>query len=148
MNKKMTEGRILGIDFGERRIGVAVSDPLRITAQALPTIKVKFTEQALIELEKIISEKNIAEIVVGMPFRLKGGKGDTALKVEEFIVKLKDSFRIPVHTWDERFTSVAAERTIREFGKSPSRNKEKVDQIAALLILQGFLDRLSLNKRI
>jgi len=143
----MAEGKILGIDFGERRIGVAISDALKITAQVLPTIKVKFPQQAIIKLKNIISEKNISEIVVGMPYNLKGEKGNTAQKVEVFIEQLKNNFQLPIHIWDERLTSVAAERTIVEFGKSPSRNKEKIDQIAALFILQAFLDRISLTKK-
>ena len=141
----MIQGRILGIDFGERRIGIAVSDPLRITAQSLPTIKVKSPEQAVTLLTNLIPQKNITEIVVGMPYRLRGDKGTTALKVEKFIAMLKNSCQLPVHIWDERLTSVAAERTIREFGKSPSYNKEKIDQIAAVLILQGYLTQISLK---
>ena len=143
----MTTSRILGIDFGERRIGLAVSDLLRITAQSLPTLKIKNQADLFQDLEKIISEKNIVEIVVGMPFNLKGEKGVSAKKVEEFIDKLKEKFQLPVHEWDERFTSFVAERTIREIGKSPSRNKGKVDQISAVLILQGFLDRLKIKHK-
>ncbi len=141
----MTTNRILGIDFGEKRIGLAVSDLLRITAQPLQTLKIKNPAEIFNELEKVISEKNISEIVVGMPFNLKGEKGATAKKVEEFIQKLKEKFQLPVQAWDERFTSFIAERTIREIGKSPSRNKAKVDQISAVLILQGFLDHLKIS---
>ncbi|MBC8183436.1 Holliday junction resolvase RuvX [candidate division KSB1 bacterium] len=140
----MTTNRILGIDFGEKRIGIAVSDPLMITAQPLPTLKIKNPAEIFIELGKIISEKNISEVVVGMPLNLKGQKGLTAKKVEEFIQKLKEKFHLPVLEWDERFTSFVAERIIKEMGKSPSRNKAKVDQISAVLILQGFLDHLKI----
>ena len=143
----MNEGRILAIDFGERRIGIAVSDPLRITAQPLPTLMVTNQKNILATLKTLISEKNIKEIVVGMPYNLKGDKGVTAQKVEEFIQQLIESFQLPVHSWDERFTSVVAQRTLREFGKSPSRNRSKVDQVSALLILQAFLDRLGFNTK-
>jgi len=140
MNDQQNKGRVLSIDYGHRRIGVAISDPLRISAQVLPTIKVRNAEQVFSTLEEIIREKNITEIVVGMPLNLKGEVGLSAQKVEQFIEKLNQNFQLPVHTWDERLTSVAAERTIREMGKSPSRHKEKIDQISALLILQSFLD--------
>lgn len=140
-------GRILAIDYGARRIGIAVSDPLRVTAQSLPTIEVKSLQQIISALEAIINEKKVAEIVVGMPLNLKGETTAAAQKVEEFIQQLQQRFKLPVHCWDERWTSVAAQRTIREFGKSPSRHKEKVDQISALLILQSFLDHLNLKNQ-
>ena len=140
MNKT---GRILAIDYGARRVGIAVSDPLRLTAQSLPTIQAKGVQKVLSELEAIIADKKIAEIVVGMPLNLKGEKSSAAQKVEKFVQHLTDRFSLPVHSWDERWTSIAAQRTIREFGKSPSRHKEKVDQISAMLILQSFLDHLN-----
>jgi putative holliday junction resolvase len=143
----MTYSRILGIDFGEKRFGMAVSDPLRITAQMLPTLKIRNQSEIFIKINNIIVEKNVTEIVIGMPLNLKGEKGLTAQKVDEFIQKLKEVCTLPVHTWDERFTSVVAERTIREAGKSPSRNKTKVDQISAVLILQAYLDHLSFQNR-
>lgn len=136
-------GRILGIDYGIRRIGIAISDPLRITAQSLPTINSRGAQRVFAELETIIQHKNIAEIVVGLPLNLKGEKTMSTKKVEKFIEQLKNRFQIPVHSWDERWTSIAAQKTIREFGKSPSRHKEKIDQISALLILQSYLDFLS-----
>lgn len=135
-------GRILAIDYGARRVGIAVSDPLRLTAQSLPTIQVRDLQKVLSELEAIIADKNVAEIVVGMPLNLKGEKSAAAQKVENFIQHLKNRFKLPVHSWDERWTSIAAQRTIWEFGKSPSRHKDKVDQISAMLILQSFLDHL------
>lgn len=138
-------GRILAIDYGVRRIGIAISDPLRISAQALPTIIAKDLEQLLSTLDKIVDEKKVAAIVLGMPFNLKGEKSAAAQKVDQFAQLLKARFQLPVHLWDERWTSIAAQRTIHEFGKSPSRHKEKVDQISALLILQSFLDYLSTN---
>jgi putative holliday junction resolvase len=143
----MTYSRILGIDFGEKRIGMAVSDPLRITAQILPTLQIKNQSEIFIKIDNIIVEKNVTEIVIGMPLNLKGDKGLTAQKVDGFIQKLKEQCTLPVHTWDERFTSLVAERTIRESGKSPSRYKPKVDQISAVLILQAYLDHLSFQNR-
>ncbi len=140
-------GRILAIDYGARRIGVAVSDPLRLTAQALPTIQVKGLKQVFTELEAIINEKQVTEIVVGMPLNLKGEITAAAQKVEKFIEHLQNQFKLPVHSWDERWTSIAAQRTIWEFGKSPSRHKDKIDQISAMLILETFLDYLNFKKQ-
>jgi putative Holliday junction resolvase len=136
-------GRILAIDYGARRVGIAVSDPLRLTAQSLPTMEARGLQKVLSELEAIIADKNVAEIVVGMPLNLKGEKSAAAQKVENFMQHLQNRFKLPVHSWDERWTSIAAKRTIWEFGKSPSRHKEKVDQISAILILQSFLDHLN-----
>lgn len=135
--------RILGIDYGTRRLGVAISDPLKISAQSLPTIKVQGLKQVLAELDRIISSKNVIEIVVGLPLNLKGEKSSAAQKVEKFVEQLKNQFKIPIHTWDERWTSITAHRTIHEMGKSPSRHKDKIDQISALIILQSYLDFLS-----
>ena len=140
-------GRIMAIDYGARRIGIAVSDPLRMIAQALPTIQFKGLKQILSALETIINEKRVIEIVVGMPLNLKGEMTEAAQKVEKFIQLLQNQFKLPVHSWDERWTSIAAHRTIWEFGKSPSRNKDKVDQISAMLILQTFLDYLNFKKQ-
>ncbi len=96
-------------------------------------------------MEAIIRDKDVTEIVVGMPLNLKGEKGLSAQKADEFIQYLKNRFELPVHTWDERWSSLAAQRTILELGKSPSRHKDKVDQISALLILQSFLDYLNIK---
>ncbi len=136
----MAEGRILGLDYGRKRLGVAVSDPLRITAQALPTISVKTWSQVLSEINSIAQNYSVTQIIVGMPLHLKGIKGTIAKEVDKFVTELEALTRIPVKTWDERWTSVLAEQAIVEMGKSPSRNKGKIDQIAAQLILQSYLD--------
>lgn len=146
MQKRMIiKGRILAIDHGQRRIGMAISDPFRITAQSLPTLTIQNSEELFAVIKNIIQEQNVAEIVVGMPYNLKGEKTASAENVEKFILQLKATFQLPVHQWDERWSTIEAHRTIREMGKSPSRNKEKVDQIAALIILQSFLNYLSNN---
>ncbi len=139
-------GRILAIDYGQRRVGLAISDQLRILAQPLPTIKVTSLNQLLDKIGKIIIEKDVVEIVIGMPYHMKGTPGKTAQQVTQFIQKLNKRFNIPVHQWDERLTSVAAQRTIREMGKSPSRHKEKIDQISAQLLLQSYLDYIKRRK--
>jgi len=143
MSNNCQRGRILAIDYGHRRIGIALSDPLRISAQSLPTIKVQSLEQVLVDLEKIVTDKGVTEIVVGMPLNLKGEIGPSAQRVQKFIQQLMLRFQIPVHAWDERWSSIAAQRAILEMDKSPSRHKDKIDQISAQLILQSFLDYLS-----
>lgn len=135
-----TTGRILGIDYGVRRLGVAISDPMRTIAQGLPTIKISGLQQVLAELEAIIIGQHVTEIVVGWPLNLKGEATVAAQQVDQFIQQLQQRFHLPVHRWDERWSSIEAQRTIWQFGKSPSRMKAKVDQIAAILILQSFLD--------
>ncbi len=140
-------GRILAIYYGAPRIGVAISDPLRIIAQPLPAKQAKGLQKGLSELDAIIADKNVAESDVGMPLNLKGEMTAAAQKVEKFIHHLQGRFKLPVHSWDERWTSIAAQRTIWEFGKSPSRHKDKVDQISAMLILQSFLDHLNFKNQ-
>lgn len=139
------KGRILAIDFGLKRIGVAVSDPLGITAQGLPTIVYERLPEALTKLEDIIVKYSIIKLVVGFPLNMKGETGTAAKNVKKFVEKLKEEYSLTTILWDERLTSVQAERTIREIGKSPSRNKTKLDQISAILILQSYLDRVRLT---
>jgi len=142
----VTEGRILGLDYGRKRIGVAISDPLKITAQSLPTLIVTTWEQVLSDILTIVQERSVSHIIVGMPLHLKGAKGETALEVEKFIAQMKTTISVPVTTWDERWTSLVAQQTLIDMGKSPSRHRGKVDQIAAQLILQNYLDYLSMQR--
>ncbi|MDZ7332422.1 MAG: Holliday junction resolvase RuvX [candidate division KSB1 bacterium] len=142
-----TTGRILGIDYGVRRLGVAISDPMRTIAQGLPTIKISGLQQMLAELEAIIIGQQVTEIVVGWPLNLKGEATVAAQQVDRFIQQLQQRFHLPIHRWDERWSSIEAQRTIHQFDKSPSRLKAKVDQIAAILILQSFLDYLRIQNQ-
>jgi len=133
--------RVLGLDYGSKRIGVAISDPLRIIARALCVLK--NSPAILDELRSVVQEHDIGEIVVGMPLTLKGEKGAKALEVSEFTAMIRDGLGLPVHDLDERFTSRVAQETIRMMGvkKSKRQSKEAVDASAAALILQQFLDR-------
>jgi putative Holliday junction resolvase len=137
-----SQGRILALDYGRKRIGVAVSDPLRITAQGLPTIIYKTQSEALEKLRQILAKYEISELVVGFPLTLKGEMGIAAKTTKLFFEHLKDEFGLPTTLWDERFSSVSAHRVLNQLGKAPSRNKQKVDQISAVLILQCYLDYL------
>jgi len=134
--------RIIALDYGERRVGVAVSDELGITAQAQPTIIVKNVSDAVNQVGEIIGNYNGVTIVLGLPLDLLGEEGPAAEKVKKFGEKLKSSFPeiISVDYFDERFTSKQAERTLREMNKKPSRNKEKIDSLSAVFILQGYLE--------
>jgi putative Holliday junction resolvase len=135
------QGRILGIDFGTRRIGLSISDPLHILAQSLATLQNDAT--ALEALAEIVRREGVELIVVGMPFNLKGVKGSKAQEVEEFIARLEKTIKVTVVRWDERFTSsLAHDSMIRMGTKRKQRREEKgrIDAMAAAIMLQGFLD--------
>lgn len=135
------EGRIIGIDYGEKRIGVAVSDPLRIIAQGLPTIENRSLRASVRQICNILDAYQVAMIVIGLPLTLKGEVSAMAARSQRFGEMLQSTAEVPVTHVDERFTSVVAERTLRDLGKSPSRNRAKVDEVAATLILQNYLDQ-------
>jgi len=135
-----TSGRILGLDVGARRIGVAVSDPLGLTAQGLETIQRRNRRYDSGELQKVVCAHQIREIVVGNPLRMSGESGTQAEKMEAFAAQLRQTFAMPVHLWDERLTTAEAHRLLDETGIRDSRRKEVIDKMAAVLILQSFLD--------
>lgn len=136
-----THGRILALDYGTHRIGLAVSDPLGITAQGLPTLLRKNKRTDLAYLRDIVAQNEIREIVVGLPLRLSGAESSSTEKAREFAEMLKKEFSLPVHLWDERFTSVEANRVLRESEMSIKKRGEAVDRLSAVLILQAFLQR-------
>ncbi|MCG8606384.1 Holliday junction resolvase RuvX [bacterium] len=136
-------GRILGIDYGTKRIGVAVSDPLRIIAQGLRTLEHKSTAQVIVRIKEIIAKYGVTTAVVGLPLTLGGGQSSTTQKVKTFVKILQAECQLPVALMDERFTSKLAEGAMREMGKSASRNKGMVDEIAAAIMLQTYLDRFT-----
>jgi putative pre-16S rRNA nuclease len=132
--------RILGLDVGSRRIGVAVSDLLGFTAQGLATIQRQNKRLDFEQLESVIREYQVHEIVVGLPLRMSGQEGIQAEKMQAFAEDLRQRFNLPVHLWDERLTSAQANRLLRETEMSIKRRGEVVDQMAAVLILQSFMD--------
>ncbi|GAB4260194.1 Holliday junction resolvase RuvX [Thermincola ferriacetica] len=129
--------RVLGLDVGTKRIGVAVSDPLRLTAQGLTVIK---RGEELTELPRIIEQMEVSEIVVGLPKNMDGSLGPKAQEILELTEKLRETLQLPVHTYDERLTTVAAERILLEADLSRAKRRQVVDKTAAVLILQGYLD--------
>jgi putative Holliday junction resolvase len=139
--KNIFTSRILGLDFGEKRIGVSISDPLRITAQPLPTIIYKNDNQLWTILDQLFIEHEIEKIVIGLPLNMNGSFGMSSQKVESFSKKIKNRYKLEVELLDERLTSSVAETTMRELGIKPSKNKDKIDKLAAILILQNYLDK-------
>ena len=136
-------GRILAIDYGSRRMGLAVSDPLGITAQGLDTLERKNKRADFGRLERTIREYQVREIVLGNPLRMSGQEGTQSQKVAEFAEELRRRFQIPVHLWDERLTSAEANRLLREADLSIKKRAQAVDRMAAVLILQSFLQSRS-----
>lgn len=134
--------RILGLDLGKKRIGVAVSDEAGITAQPLATIKRSNYRKDLEEVLKFAGEYSVKEILVGMPVRTDGTIGEGSRYVLDFIEKLKNATDLPVNTWDERFSTAAVERVLIEGDVSRAGRKKVVDKLAAAYILQGYLDSL------
>lgn len=132
--------RILAIDFGARKIGLAVSDELGLTAQGLDTYYRSNKKADFDHLRRAIRQYGITEIVMGLPLRMSGSEGIQAEKVQVFAEELRRKFKLPVHLFDERLTSVEANRVLRETDMSIRRRAEVVDQLAAVLILQSFLE--------
>jgi putative holliday junction resolvase len=132
--------RILGLDVGSKRIGIAVSDPLGITAQGLETLQRRNKRHDLGELERIIQQYGVREIVMGLPLRLSGDQGTQSEKMASFAEELRQRFGLPVHLWDERLTSAEANRLLRQMDLSIEKRAKAVDRMAAVLILQGWMD--------
>ncbi|MEB2308400.1 MAG: Holliday junction resolvase RuvX [Candidatus Brocadiaceae bacterium] len=135
--------RVLGIDYGEKRIGVAISDPLGITAQGLPTIVYSNVQEALQKIMAIVSEKEVGVIVVGLPKHMNNSLGESARAVLSFGERLEKYVGIPVKTIDERLSTVRAHRAMLEGNLSRKQRRGRVDMIAAQLILQNYLDSYS-----
>jgi len=132
--------RILALDFGSKNIGLAVSDELGVTAQGLPTLRRSNKRNDLDHLRRVIRQYGVSEMVMGLPLRMSGGEGIQSEKVHAFAEELRRKFKLPVHLFDERLTSVEANRLLRETDMSIRRRAEVVDQLAAALILQSFLE--------
>ncbi|MCH1982768.1 MULTISPECIES: Holliday junction resolvase RuvX [Ruminococcus] len=137
--------RIMGLDYGSKTVGVAVSDPLGITAQGVETIWRKSENklrQTLARIEELIREYQVEKIVLGFPKNMNNTIGDRAAMSLEFQQTLKRRTGLDVVMWDERLTTVAAERVLMEGGVRREHRKERVDELAAVLILQNYLDSL------
>lgn len=140
--------RIMGLDFGSKTVGVAVSDGLLLTAQGLEIIRRKEENKlrrTLARIEELILEYEVGEIVLGLPINMNATEGERARLTLEFREKLERRTGLPVVMWDERLTTVAADKVMMEAGIRRENRKEYVDMIAAVLILQGYLDRKSMK---
>ena len=138
--------RIMSLDVGSRTIGIACSDALLMTAQGIETIRRTSLEKDFNRLQELIAEYEVHELVVGMPKNMNGTKGDRAEKTEEFVEKMKEVIDLPVSYWDERLSTVMAERQLIAADVSRKKRKSVIDKMAAVVILQGYLDRLQFNK--
>ena len=136
--------RILALDFGRARIGVAISDELQLLAHPLETIPAN--QQPESRIAKIVHEKNVDHVVAGVPRQMNGQIGTAATEVLQFVEKLRTILPCPVVTWDERLTTVAAHRALRDAGKKTRHTRGYVDQVAAQMILQSYLDRQAEQK--
>lgn len=138
--------RIMSLDVGSRTIGIACSDALLMTAQGIETIRRTSLEKDFNRLHELIAEYEVHELVVGMPKNMNGTKGERAEKTEEFVEKMKEVIDLPVTYWDERLSTVMAERQLIAADVSRKKRKSVIDKMAAVVILQGYLDRLQFNK--
>jgi putative pre-16S rRNA nuclease len=137
---------ILALDFGRARIGVAISDELQFLAHPLETIATKQRPES--RIAKIVHDKNVDHVVAGVPRQMNGKIGIAATEVLQFVEKLRVILPCPVVTWDERLTTVAAHRALREAGKKTRQTRGYVDQVAAQMILQTYLDSRAHNEQV
>lgn len=141
--------RIMGLDYGSKTVGVAVSDPLKVTAQGIETIERKMENklrQTLARIQELAEEYEVEQIVLGFPKHMNNDIGERAEKSIAFQEMLEKRTGLPVILWDERLTTVEANRTLMESGVRREDRKKYIDKIAAVFILQGYLDSLSLKK--
>lgn len=135
--------RVLGLDFGEKRIGVSVSDELGLTAQGITTIIRKNNKQVMDELKQVIHRYQVEQVVIGYPLRLDGSEGIQCEKVNHFGRYIETAFGLPVVKWDKTLSSQATEDVLREADVHWKKRRLVVDKVAATLILQSYLDHLS-----
>ncbi len=133
--------RLMGLDYGDSRTGVAISDLLGLTAQGVESIKYTSEKQLLQRLREIIEEYQVKKIVIGMPLNMNATSGQRVEKTKKFIEKLRLEFGLEVDTIDERLTTVASHRTMTELGISKNKKKNIVDMMSAVFILQMYMDR-------
>jgi putative Holliday junction resolvase len=134
--------RILALDLGKRRIGLAISDPLRITAQGLPNLVRTRIRDDLDQLEQMVREREVGLVLLGNPINMKGTEGRQSVWVREFAIAMEKRTGVPVKLWDERLTSVEAGRVLRSSGISIEKRAAAVDRLSAVILLQSYLDSL------
>lgn len=132
--------RILALDHGSRRIGVAISDELKMIAQPLEFVAAEPFNEFLERLKQLLREKEVELILVGMPRNMDGSYGPAAWKAQAFVAALKGALTVPIQTWDERLTTAQANRSLIQAGVRRQKRKQKVDMTAAAILLQSYLD--------
>jgi len=140
-------GRILAVDWGERRIGLAISDPGGILATGLPTLTVSSTAEAVARVAEQVREREAERVVVGMPLLMSGERGSAARSAQAFADALAAQVEVPIDTWDERLTSALSARRLRETGVRTGHQRGRVDQGAAVALLESFLLRQQMKAR-
>ncbi len=136
----------MSLDVGSRTIGIACSDALYMTAQGIETIRRTSLVKDFQRIQELIDQYEVEELVVGMPKNMNGTKGDRAEKTEAFVAKMKEVITTPVTYWDERLTTVMAERSLIAADVSRKKRKQVIDKMAAVVILQGYLDHRAMHK--
>jgi putative holliday junction resolvase len=136
----MNQGRVLALDLGKRRIGLALSDELGVTAQGLETLERKNIRTDLARLAETIAEHNVSRILIGNPMHMSGQEGRQAEHAREFGARLQAATGLPVDFWDERLTTVEAQRVLRSSGISIEKRAKAVDRLAAVILLESYLD--------
>jgi len=128
------------VDFGERRVGLALSDPLGLTAQGMETLEPEDEGELLRKIEEMVAQKGITKVVVGLPLNMDGSRGPTAKRVLKFTGRLRERLKKPVVTWDERLSTISAQRALNDMGRRIKGRKGEVDRLAATIILQSYLE--------
>ncbi len=139
----LPSGRILSVDYGQKRIGLAMSDPFQILSSPLCTLKNSSVQKSIHDILDIVKKHEIIAIVIGLPVNMNGTIGNIARDVQEYMDIMALKTHVPVFSWDERWTTVSAEKSLIAKNKSPSKNRDQIDQIASAFLLQAFLDRLN-----
>ncbi len=133
-------GRVMALDLGARRIGIALSDPTRVLASPLTTIHATPQPRTIERIVALLVQHEVAELVIGLPLTMSGERGTQAQHVEAFVDVLRQAISLPIHFFDERLTTVAAERLMIDLGLRPEQRRARIDEVAASIILQDFLD--------
>jgi putative pre-16S rRNA nuclease len=139
--------RVMALDVGEKKIGIAISDALLLTAQARPTLRRKNLKSDIFNLGRLVEENEVHEIVVGQPLHMSGKQSLQSERVTKFADELGKALQIPIVFWDERLTSFAAEQHLEEMGLKWRQRRDHIDKIAAMMILQSYLDNRASHNR-
>ena len=137
----------MGIDYGERRIGFALSDPSQLISSPLTTLANRGTDAFVRSVQELCIQHQIIAIVMGLPLHMDGRIGDKGIKIQELSGSIREKCHCPVILHDERWTTLSIHKTLIETGRSPSRSRQRIDEMAAALILQSFLDRLNYQRK-